>query len=309
MTKHRPQTPIRQSACLEAIQHLEMPADSPDQTIQQHPFPSLSTSNTHSSVHPLLAIMLPLKTDCKKSVYRTYGLASLQPQSESDHKELTIQSPELRISPLIQRKGLSHGRIGNIISYHHCHQATHTGSYLGRKGEGLFPCHHSRRNSIINALRRGARPYSQHHSKIQVHTVLVLRGLKKGLKRQKAKKKRKTTLSAIGPRTLPGPTTLQSLVQCRLRITPTKDSERRMILKAARKENPGPILRVAKMKLSRSNTPGRMRTTFSQQVWSWMNSKAGNLYLQKAQRLAKPSKLLHVRPSLVPFIQARKHSK
>ena len=77
ITKHRPQKPIWKSARPEAIQHLEMPANSPSQAIQQNPFPSLSTSNTHTSVHPLLVIMLPLKTDRKKSVYRTYGLASL----------------------------------------------------------------------------------------------------------------------------------------------------------------------------------------------------------------------------------------
>ena len=79
ITKHWPQTPIGKSARLEAIQHLEKRADFHGQTIQQHPFLSLSTSNTNSSVHPLFVLMLPLKTIRKKSVYRTYRLArSLQ---------------------------------------------------------------------------------------------------------------------------------------------------------------------------------------------------------------------------------------
>ncbi len=79
ITNHRPQTPIGKSARLEAMQHLEKRADFQGQTIQQHPFPSLSTSNTHSSVNPLFVLMLPLETNRKKSVYRTYQLArSLQ---------------------------------------------------------------------------------------------------------------------------------------------------------------------------------------------------------------------------------------
>ncbi len=66
MTKHRPQTPIRKSARLEAIQLLERRADFSSQTIHQYPFPSLSTSSTHSSVHPLFVLMLPLKLIVRK---------------------------------------------------------------------------------------------------------------------------------------------------------------------------------------------------------------------------------------------------
>lgn len=106
-------------------------------------------------------------------------------------------------------------------------KATHAGSYLGRKGEGLFPYHHSRRNSI-NAIQRGARPYSLHHSEIQVHLVPVLKRLRKDIKPQKDKPISYWTANLTWPDNFAEPRAMSSSNNTSKRQRTTNDSQSSM---------------------------------------------------------------------------------
>jgi hypothetical protein len=83
VTKH--QTPTRKSARLEAIQHLKDRADFKGQSTEQHPFSSLSTSNTRSSCSQNLPTCeKPSGPDQRPSQKRkrSQGIEDLVPQTK-----------------------------------------------------------------------------------------------------------------------------------------------------------------------------------------------------------------------------------
>ena len=132
------------------------------------------------------------------------------------------------------------------------------------------------------------RPYGKHRARCSSSepylksTVPFLRGMNKSPKSKKAKRKRKGTPSPTGPRIIPGPTALQSPVQC-LPTTPANDREHQIILRAARMKNPGAILRAVRIKMSQSNILNRTKSTFSHKVWTGIISMVGSLFLQTAK--------------------------